>query len=110
MDQADPEERSSLWMEEELVQIEQGQRDRSRKVEELLSKGELSPEAATSFLNDSGYAYDAMRDLVGAARGYYVEKNTAVADVERIISMDDEDVEEILTEDSAPKPERKSEL
>ena len=41
---------------------------------------------------------------------YYVEKNTAVAEVERIISMDDEDVEEILTEDSASIPERTSQL
>jgi len=106
MDLAGADDRTSLWMDEELAQIEQDQRDRTRKVEQLLRAGALNPEAASSFLNDSGYAYDAMRDLVGAARAYYVEKDSAVAEVERIISMDDEDLRQDLTKETAAPPDQ----
>ena len=46
----------------------------------------------TSFLNDSNYAYSAMRDLLGAARAYYIETEDAMAEVERILALEDEEL------------------
>ncbi len=99
LDLAEPEDRSSLWMDEELAQIEHDRLQCSHRVEEKLRSGELSADAATSFLNDSGYAYDAMRNLVSAARTYYAETDSAVDEVERILSLDDDDVSEFLDEE-----------
>ena len=57
--------------------------------------------AATSFLNDSNYAYSAMRDLLDAARAYYIETEGAMAEVERILALDDDELNADQHEDSA---------
>lgn len=91
---AAPEQRTSLWLDQENAQIEEDSRSTTRRVEELIRKGELKPAAATSFLNDSGYGYGAMRELIDAARSYYVEKDSAMAEVERLLALDDEELKE----------------
>ena len=53
---------------------------------------------ATSYLNDSGYAYAAMRDLLAAAREYYIDTADAMAEVERILTLDEEEVKSMATE------------
>jgi phosphate:Na+ symporter len=73
-------------------------------VESLIRAGDLTPYAATSFLNDSGYAYGAMRDLIAAARNYYIERDSAMAEVERLLSLDDEELGESLTQNGAGSP------
>lgn len=94
---AEPEDRSTLWLDQERARIEEDVRSASRRVDALIRKGELSPAAATSFMNDSGYAYDAMRDLIEAARCYYVERDSAMAEVERLLSLDEDELEEAMT-------------
>ena len=94
---AEPEDRSTLWLDQERARIEEDARSTSRRVDTLIRKGELSPAAATSFMNDSGYAYVAMRELIEAARRYYVERNSAMAEVERILSLDEEELDEAIT-------------
>jgi phosphate:Na+ symporter len=95
---AEPEDRSTLWLDQERARIEQDARSTSRRVDTLIRKGELSPAAATSFMNDSGYAYGAMRDLIEAARRYYVERDSAIAEVEGLLSLDDEELNEAMTD------------
>jgi phosphate:Na+ symporter len=95
---AEPEDRSALWLDQERAQIEKDARSTSRRVEELIRKGQLSPAAATSFMNDSGYAYGAMRDLIEAARSYYIERDNAMAEVERILSLDEEELDEAIAD------------
>ncbi|MBS0125377.1 Na/Pi cotransporter family protein [Thetidibacter halocola] len=92
--QAAPEDRSALWLDQERVQVEEAARSAAKKVEALIRSGDLTPAAATSFLNDSGYAYSAMRDLIEAARSYYVERDSAMAEVERLLSLDDEELDD----------------
>ena len=94
---AEPEDRSTLWLDQERARIEEDARSTSRRVDTLIRKGELSPAAATSFMNDSGYAYGAMRELIEAARRYYIERNSAMAEVERILSLDEEELDEAIT-------------
>lgn len=95
--QAEPENRSALWLDQERAQIEQDANSTARRIDDLIRSRQLSATAATSFLNDSGYAYGAMRQLIAAARTYYVEPSDAVAEVERIIGLDDEEFGMIKT-------------
>ncbi len=98
---AAPEDRTALWLDQERVQIEEWAQSTTERVDELIRSGELNATAATSFLNDSGYAYSAMRDLIEAARSYYIERDSAMAEIERLLSLEDEEL-------SAPQanPER----
>lgn len=89
---AEPEERSALWLDQERAQIEDDARSMTRRIDTLIRTGDLNPVAATSFLNDSGYAYSAMRELIEAARTYYVERDSAMAEVERLLTLDDEEL------------------
>ncbi|WP_323769289.1 Na/Pi symporter [Antarctobacter sp.] len=93
---AEPEDRSALWLDQERARIEEDARSTSQRVDALIRKRELTPEAATSFMNDSGYAYDGMRDLIEAARSYYIERDSAMAEVERILTLDDEELDEAM--------------
>ncbi|MCC1494704.1 Na/Pi cotransporter family protein [Cognatishimia sp. F0-27] len=97
---AEPEDRSALWLDQERAQVEKDARSTAKRVEALIRKGHLSAAAATSFLNDSGYAYGAMRDLIEAARSYYIDRDDAMAEVERILTLDEEELDEVMT---APK-------
>ena len=94
----EPEDRSALWLDQERARIEDDSRLTSKRVDALIRKGELKPAAATSFMNDSGYAYDAMRDLIEAARSYYIQRDSAMAEVERILSLDEEELDEAMTD------------
>ncbi|RSK37791.1 Na/Pi cotransporter family protein [Rhodovulum iodosum] len=100
-DLATEEERSVLWLDQERAQLEDDSRSSARRVEDLIRKGHISPAAATSFLNDSGYAYGAMRGLVAAARAYYVERDRAVAEVEQLIGFDEEDLQDAARDSAA---------
>jgi phosphate:Na+ symporter len=96
LEQTEPESRSALWLDQERAQIEDDAKSTSKRVDALIRKHELKPLAATSFLNDSGYAYGAMRQLIEAARAYYIERDAALAEVERMLSLDEEELGETL--------------
>ena len=89
---ADPEDRSSLWLDQERIQVVSDAQDTNNRIEILIRNRELEATMATSFLNDSNYAYAAMRDLLGAARAYYIETEDAMAEVERILALEDEEL------------------
>lgn len=92
LDQTSAEDRSSLWLDQERLVVESDANDTYNRIESLIRGRGLDASAATSFLNDSNYAYSAMRDLLDAARAYYIETEDAMAEVERILALEDEDV------------------
>ncbi|WP_343211934.1 Na/Pi symporter (plasmid) [Aliisedimentitalea scapharcae] len=92
LDQADPEDRSTLWLDQERIQVEKDAKGTNATVETLIRDNAIDAFMATSFLNDSGYAYGAMRDLLGAAQAMYNEPSDALAEVERILSLEDDEV------------------
>jgi phosphate:Na+ symporter len=98
LEQRDPEDRSTLWLEEERVQIERDRKNTTRMIEGLIRDGKIDAGVATSFLTDSGYAYEAMNDLIKAAKLYYEDTEDAMAEVERILMLEDEDIEQLLSE------------
>ncbi|MCF3596052.1 Na/Pi symporter [Rhodobacteraceae bacterium LMO-12] len=93
--QADPDDRSSLWLELERIQVERDAQETNSSIDGLIRARQIDAKMATSFLNDSNYAYSAMRDLLGAAWAYYIEPEQAMAEVERILTLDDEEVKEL---------------
>lgn len=97
LDLADPDERSTLWLDQERVQVEHDAKNTNARVEKLIRNRAIDAYMATSFLNDSGYAYAAMRDLLEAARILYVETSKAMAEIEKILTLDDDEVRSIGT-------------
>ncbi|MCB1417683.1 MAG: Na/Pi cotransporter family protein [Notoacmeibacter sp.] len=94
LDQTGPEQRSSLWLDQELMAVEKDAQGTNKKVEDLIRSRRLSAKAATSFLNDSNYAYSAMHDLLEAARAYFIDSGNAMAEVERILAIDEDEFTE----------------
>jgi phosphate:Na+ symporter len=86
----DPDHRSTLSLEEEREYAATSQRQVSARISDLIRKDRISGEDATSFLNDSNYAYSAMRQLIDVASALYAERDAAVAQVERMVAMRDE--------------------
>lgn len=99
---ADPGERSALWLDQERAQIEEDAKSTSRRIDVLIRSKDLTPTSATSFLNDSGYAYAAMRQLISAARRFYIESDPAVAEVENLIALDDDEIADVLGHPTQP--------
>ena len=93
---AAPADRSALWLDQERAQIEEDARSTTQRIDALIRKGDLNPAAATSFLNDSSYAYGAMRELIEAARNYYIERDRSMAEVERLLSLDEEELDDVV--------------
>jgi phosphate:Na+ symporter len=90
----EPDARSVLWLDQEAAQIEANARSRNARVGALLHDRSLDPAAATSFLNDASYADAAMRELIAAALAYYAEEDRAVAEVEGLLALDEEEIGE----------------
>ncbi len=103
--QADPEDRSSLWLDQERIQVERDAQETNSSIDGLIRARQIDAKMATSFLNDSNYAYNAMRDLLGAARAYYIESEEAMAEVERLLSLEDEELNELMDAPAAPAAE-----
>ncbi|MDA3858468.1 MAG: Na/Pi symporter [Roseovarius sp.] len=105
LDEAAPEDRSSLWLDQERIQVETDARNTNQTVDRLIRERHLSASMATSFLNDSSYAYSAMRDLLDAARAYYIDTEDAMAEVERILTLDEDEVQDMAVEGPKAPPE-----
>ncbi|PRY25535.1 phosphate:Na+ symporter [Aliiruegeria haliotis] len=95
LDESDPELRSSLWLDDERVQVERDKKNSTRMIEGLIRERQIGAATATSFLNDSDYAYEAMSDLIEAARVFYIETDGAIAEVERILALEEDEIEEL---------------
>ena len=93
LDRAEPENRSRLWLDEERENVESDYQNTNDRIGQLIRDGEINANVATSFLNDSSYAYGAMRELIEAARSYYVADDSAIAEIEQILAMDEDDLE-----------------
>lgn len=93
-----PEERSVQWLEEERERTRGSRKAARLQVQALMRTRRVDPQTATSYLNDAGYAFRAMKQLLEGARLLYSEPDAALAEVELLLSMD-EDVLEMSEED-----------
>ncbi len=97
MADADPEMRSSLWLEEERLRAKKVKAELGDYVEKLMIKGALTGPQATSFLNDAAYGYRAMKDIIDATRFLYSEQQGPMAEIEHILAADEDDIETVET-------------
>lgn len=93
MSDADPDDRSSMWLEEERMRAKKIKAELGDFVEALMIKGALTGSEATSFLNDAAYGYRAMKDIIDATRFLYSEPEGPMAEIESILSLDEDDIE-----------------
>ena len=100
LSRTDSEERSALWLDQERVQIEKDAHATAQRIDGLIRDSVLTPGSATSFLNDSTYAYAAMRQLTNAARRCYIERDRAMAEVEKILTLEDEELHDPAAPDA----------
>nr|WP_321980848.1 Na/Pi symporter [uncultured Cohaesibacter sp.] len=89
LNQMDEDSRDSAWLEEELAKIKKAKNASTQLVEAHIRAGDLEMQSATSFLNDSDYAYNAMKDLLKAAKAIYSEPESTEEQVERILKSDE---------------------
>lgn len=84
------EDRSVLWLEDERERVASDKRAARQRVESLLRRGVVDAHVASSFLNDADYAFRAMRELLEGARLLYAEPEAGMAEVERLLAMDED--------------------
>ena len=92
LDSAAPDERSTLWLDQEAARLAASTRKGERRAGALIRQGELDPSAATSFLNDASYAGAAMHELLAAARAYFAEPDRAAAELEGLLALDEDEI------------------
>lgn len=94
MAEANPDQRSALWLEEERIRVKRDKGATSSVIEARMRAGDISANAATSFLNDASYAYRAMKDILEAARLYYAEVEGPMAEVERLLALESDELDQ----------------
>ena len=92
LDREEPDERSTLCLDQEAARLAAASGKRGLRVGALIREGKLDPTAATSFLNDASYAEAAMAELLAAARAYFAEPDRAIAEVEGLLALDEEEI------------------
>jgi phosphate:Na+ symporter len=92
LDSEAPDQRSALWLDQEAARLAASSGKRDQRVGALIREGKLDPSAATSFLNDASYAGAAMAELLASARAYFAEPDRAVAEVEELLALDEEEI------------------
>lgn len=98
LEQTPPETRSSLWISEERRALRETARQVNERVQGLLQTRRLSAADATSFLNDSRYAQEAMEAMLDAAEAMYRDEDDALAEIERLLAtQEDEDPTEAVS-------------
>lgn len=107
LETSDENERTLLSLEEDRLQIEHGRRDIDARLDRLIRERQIEPAVATSFMNDTNYAYTCMINLIEIARTLYREADPAMFEVERILAIDEDDVADLVERDtpSGPTPE-----
>ena len=93
MAEADPDHRSSLWLEQERLRAKTVKAELGDYVAGLMQRGVLSGSEATSFLNDASYGYRAMKDIIDATRFLYAEADGPMAEIERLLAADEDEIE-----------------
>ncbi len=90
----EPAARSALGIVAERRALVEGGHRAARTVEAALQTRRISASDATSFLNDSSYAFESMRALLDAAQLIYRPENEAEAEIERLLELDEDEVKD----------------
>ena len=67
----------------------------------LIREARITPQMATSLMNDSAYVYGVSKDLVQMGAVLFASGDQAMKDAEREIHLDEDDIDEILHMDAS---------
>lgn len=68
-------------------------------LETLIRDDRISSLMATSLMNDASYAYDVTRNLLQMGEVLFAKGDQSMKDAERIIALDDDDIEEVIEQE-----------
>ncbi len=91
-----PEERSLLGLDEIRLGLLEWNKKQSLRYYQLIREGHITPEMGSSLINDSGYVADIHSNLLAMAATLFTDKERNRSAVERSLSLDDAELNEIL--------------
>ncbi len=82
----------------DIIKVEMQENDTTVNgvLDSLIREESITPQMATSLMNDAAYAYDVTKNLVQMGEVLFATGSQTMKDAERIIALDDEDITEML--------------
>jgi phosphate:Na+ symporter len=93
---------SSFSLDAVKVTIEQDDVLTNGELDRLIRDNAISPEMATSLMNDSAYAYDVADNLIQMGRILFVAQGHDPQDVESELLLNDDEMSELIEEERKP--------
>ncbi len=78
------------------LEMERNDTTANGQLESLIRDGRITPQMATSLMNDYTYAYDVTRNLVQMGEVLFASGDLAEKEAERRISLDDDEVDAVI--------------
>jgi len=85
-----------ISMEEIKIEIEKRVREVNKNLDSLIRGGFITPEMATSLMNDAAYSYDVAHNLVNMAEVLFNIEDDDIREAEQSILLDKGDVDDIV--------------
>jgi phosphate:Na+ symporter len=77
------------------LELEEQDTTMNGRLEQLIRRGDITPEVATSLMNDAGYAYDVTEALVQGCTALFGSSEPAMRDAGLALLLDEDDMLEI---------------
>ena len=100
-DALDPENMGLLNLDSMIAMVEEGDVVSNGSLDRLIRKGLITPEMATSVMNDSAYAYDVSTKLIEMGGILFAARAMELREVERAVILNEQELEEIMEEIAA---------
>lgn len=98
-----PEDVTSLSLDSLKVELERANRHLMNDIDERIRARQISPEVATSMMNDAGYVHAIGERMIRAARALLLPRAAPEQVAEEQLSLDDEAIAELADEDASTK-------
>ena len=103
-DAVDPENMALLNLDSLIAEVEEGDVVSNGSLDRLIRKGLITPEMATSVMNDSAYTYDVSMKLIEMGGILFAARAMELREAQRSMQLDDQEMDEIVDEiDTAKK-------
>ena len=100
-DAQDPENMTLLNLDSMIAMVEEGDIVSNGSLDRLIRKGLITPEMATSVMNDSAYTYDVSMKLIEMGGILFAARAMELREVERAVILNEQELEAIMDEIAA---------
>lgn len=91
------------------VAMKRHDRELDEKLNQLIREQQISAHMSISLMNDSGYAYHIIKNLVKMGEVLFSTGESSLREAERSVSLDEAELEELLHTPAQTEPERSDE-